>query len=362
MNLLIYTKDRNFLHLDNLIKYTFYKEMVLLYKIREERHFYLKVDDVHTLYIEESGNPNGIPLITLHGGPGIPMSKGYQKLFNGNVYRIISFHQRGCGLSSPRNTLIRNKTKYIVEDIELIRKTLGIKKWLVEGISWGATLAIIYGIMHPHVCLGLVIGGFSLMAGPEKSTQACAPDVYNKWMYLKSDQASMKEYLKKLQSSDPVIRNKATKMWNVEEKLFELMDFEDNPPIKKNTKFKLTNNDANALALLECYYYMNHGFVPSGWILNNAHKLNGIPGFVIHGRYDLICSCENSFKLSKVWKSGSLKIVEMAGHSFKNINNLKEWHIAFKHFEKLYSGCDKYYSGICDNIDYKKGSYKIPKN
>lgn len=335
--------------------------MVLLYKIKNERHFFLKADNIHTIYVEESGNPHGIPLITLHGGPGIPMSRGYQKLFNGNVYRIISFHQRGCGLSTPRNELQNNNTKFLMKDMELIRNVLGIKKWLVEGISWGATLAVIYGINHPDKCLGIVIGGLSLMSdSTEKSTQACAPDIYDKWVG-KNPKKSMDQYMKDLQSQDCVIRNKATKMWNVEEKLFELMDFENHGVKRRKKAFNLMPDDDNTLALMECYYYKNLGFVPKGYILKNAYKLKGIEGYIIHGRYDIICACENAYKLSKVWPGSKLMISEMAGHSFRNINNLINWNNAFKNFEKLYPKKQNFYVETKFIPTYEVGSFKIKR-
>ena len=305
----------------------------MLYKIKNKKHFYLKVDEVHTLYVEESGNPNGIPIICLHGGPGIPMKKGYKKMYNQNKFRVISFHQRGCGLSTPRNSLYKNKTKYTVEDIEKIRLALGIKKWIVEGISWGATLATIYAINHPDRCIGVIIGGLSLMNELyEASTKASAPDVFYKWLGDKPN-VRMRLYMKNLLSRDATIRGKAAKDWNVEERLFELMDFE-NYLGKKSKKFVLSNEDSYTLALMECYYYMNRGFIPKNYILKNAHKLNGVHGFIIHGRYDLICSCENSYKLSKVWKTSKLIITDMAGHSFRNKNNFIEFQKALKHFEK----------------------------
>ena len=172
-----------------------------VYPIINPKNFYIQADEVHRLYVEESGNSKGIPLLFLHGGPGIPLGQGYQKLCNGKLYKIITFHQRGCGLSTPTNCLIKNTTKYFIEDIEKIREYLSIKKWIVVGISWGATLAVLYGVCHANKLLGLVTGGFSFMNNyTEKSTQASAPDTYNKWMFKRTDKETMKEYMKKLVS------------------------------------------------------------------------------------------------------------------------------------------------------------------
>lgn len=334
-----------------------------LYTIRNPKHFYLKVDDIHTLYVEESGNPNGIPLICLHGGPGIPMGMGYQKMYNGNIYKIITFHQRGCGLSTPTNCLIKNTTKYMIDDMEKIREILCIKKWIVEGISWGSTLAVLYGISHSDKLLGLVIGGFSTMNNyTEKSTQACAPDIYKKWMYKRTDKQTMEEYIVKLRSKDPVTRNKYTKMWNVENELFNKMDFENiNTSGSKKTKFEFSSSVSNTLALMECYYYMNKGFVSKNYIFNNAYKLNTVPGFIVHGRFDLICSAENSYNLSKKWTRAKLIITEMAGHSFKNINNAKAWMNAFKTFDWMYEKRHLFYSDHKCTIKYHEGMFRFKK-
>jgi proline iminopeptidase len=340
-----------------------------LYKATDCKHFYLPVDKTKngtpiTIYVEQSGNPNGIPLLSLHGGPGGPMNKGYQKLWNGKKYNIITFHQRGCGLSTPKASLEKNKTSYLLKDIEKIRKVLGIKKWLVEGGSWGATLAVIYSIKHTKEVLGLIIGGLGLMDKQEMegSNRFSGPDIYHIWKLKDTDRETMEYYLKKLQSPDYRVRNKYTKMWNIESELFVKMAFENVGPKRRKSKKKkkgMNASDSHALALLECYYYLNRGFIQRGFILNNAHKLNKIPGFIIHGRFDLICSPENSYLLSKKWTNAKLIITDMAGHSFWNTNNVKAWLKSNKTFDKLYDKRAKFYEkNVINNVKFNRGCYK----
>jgi proline iminopeptidase len=347
-----------------------------LYKQTNCKHFYLDVDKTSkgkpiTIYIEESGNPDGIPLLSLHGGPGGPMTNGYQKLWNGTKYRIITFHQRGCGLSTPKSSLEKNKTSHLLKDIEKIRKILGIKKWLVEGGSWGATLAVIYSIKYTDNVIGLIIGGLGLMDKQEMegSNRFSGADIYHKWKLKDTDRETMKYYLKKLQSPDFRVRNKFTKMWNIESELFVKMAFEnvsthknDTGPKKRKSKKKkkgMNSSDSHALALLECYYYLNRGFIPRNFILDNAHKLNKIPGFIIHGRFDLICSPENSYLLSTKWTNSKLIITDMAGHSFWNTNNVKAWIESNKTFDKLYPKRAQFYEkNVTNSSEFSLGCYK----
>lgn len=206
--------------------------------------------------------------------------------------------------------------------------------------------------------------GLSLMNKPEmeSSGRYSAPEIYYKWKIKSTDKETMEEYLKKLQSKDIKIRNKYTKMWNIEDGMFDIMAFKTKIP--KNRKSKHSSRtkleDERVLALLECYYYLNMGFIPKDFIIKNAHKLNNIPGFIIHGRYDLICSPENSYLLSTKWTKGKLIINNMSGHSYKDENNAKSLLKASKYFEKFYNGVEKYYeSNESSNlIDYKNGCYK----
>lgn len=301
-----------------------------LYKcIQPYKTYFLKVDSIHTLFIEESGNKKGIPIVCLHGGPGYPMKNGYQRFMNPKKFRIIAFHQRGCGKSTPFGSLKRNKTRYLIDDMEKIRKHLKINKWIVEGGSWGATLAVLYSIKHYNRVKGLIVfglGEFSSKNLMEPSTRIMAPEVYDHWKIKKSEKETMKCYLKNLQSKNKKTREKYMKQWQYEDKLFKLMKFpsilskkEQNK--KRKTKTKSDKEKEYTLALMECYYYMNHAFISDDYIDKNAYKLNKIPGFIIHGRYDMICSASNAYKLSKKWKRANLCINNMAGHNVYDKTN-----------------------------------------
>ena len=247
------------------------------------------------IYIEEYGESKGIPLLILHGGPGGASGAPKElKLFKTNrkKYRIVYFHQRGCGKTKCPIRL--NKTKYIIQDIEKIRKHLGIKKWgCVYGGSWGGTLGVCYGIKHPTKIKKLVVFGLSLFEKlVEDSSKILTPGAYQKWKLKKTDKQTMDFYFNKLKGLSPGprsgrTRDKYTKLW---------CDFENyciNPPsgggVKGRRSRRVTKTERD-LALLECYYYKNKAFLPKNYILKNAHKLRKIPKVVlIHGRFDAVC-------------------------------------------------------------------------
>jgi len=309
--------------------------MVKTYKITQPiQEFYLPVDKLHTIWVQESGNLNGIPVLCLHGGPGFPMSDLFRILINPKKFRIITFHQRGCGRSTPKGSLIRNTTKFLIEDIEKIRKHLDIDKWIVEGGSWGATLALAYAEAHPSRVKGLILFGLSLFKDKmENVTKYSAPDVYDKWKSgHKTESAAFKSHIKKL-------KKKKVPNTDYEIELFKIMDF---PNIKtgiskkrKSALAKRAKVDMRIGPLFESYYYTNNAFMKKGQLLKNAHRLNKIPGFIIHGRFDLICDPWNSYELSKRWKRGKLMITPMAGHSMWNVNNAKAIEKAFNSFSKI---------------------------
>jgi proline iminopeptidase len=292
------------------------------------KRYRLRVDKLHKLYIEDCGNrKKGIPVLFLHGGPGWPVTNGsYARFTSPKKFRIITFHQRGCGRSTPLGSLVRNKTNYLIEDIEKIRKAFKIKKWIVTGGSWGATLSVLYAIAHPSRVLGVVIFGLGLFKKNhlmEEATKIMAPDIYAKWQLKKTEKQTMNEYMRKLQSKSKKIREEYTKKWSYEDKLFKLMDF---PRINQNIIGQDSGHDDDikksklkawktAMALLECYYYKNQAFTTPAKLLNGAKtKLKHIPGIIVHGRFDLICSPENSWILHQHWPNSRLYIAPKSGH------------------------------------------------
>lgn len=296
-----------------------------LYPLAKTRKTYmLPVDAIHTIYVEESGNPNGIPVICLHGGPGAPMRAGYRRFMNPKLFRIISFHQRGCGKSKPYASLVRNETKYLIQDMEKIRKKLNINKWIVTGGSWGGTLALLYGIKHPTKCLAIIPCSLSIFqCYTEQSTKVMAPDHHKLWKLYpnKSDHYNMKMYLKFLKSPNKKTRTKYMKRWNsVESEMFNLMKFPKIVNKKKKTKSRgigLPPCDQYTIALIECHYYYNRGFMPTfrKKPKQQIARLKNVPGYIIHGRFDLICSPINALMVHESWPGSKLYITDVSGHS-----------------------------------------------
>lgn len=311
----------------------------MVYKLTKPiNEFYLNVENgnmkiKHKIWVQESGNPNGIPIVCLHGGPGYPMTDLFRILINPRKFRIITFHQRGCGKSKPFGSLVRNKTKYLIEDMEKIRNYLKIDKWIVEGGSWGATLAVAYAEAHPSKVRGLIVFGLSLFANQmETVTKVCAPEVYDEWKG-KHKNKTEKHIFK---SHIATLKRKRAPETEYETKLFKMMDFPDiKMGLSKAKKLALkrkANVNYRVGSLFESYYYTNHAFLKPNELLKKAYKLKNIPGFIIHGRFDIICNPSNSYELSKRWKRGKLMITPMAGHSIWNVNNAKAMKTALDSF------------------------------
>ena len=293
---------------------------ILFPKIIPYNKFYLKVSNLHTIFVEESGNPNGNPIIFLHGGPGGGIEPIYRQYFNPKKWRIIIFDQRGCGKSLPHAELKENTTWDLVLDIELIRKYLKIKKWVVFGGSWGSTLSLTYAIMHSSRCKALILRGIFLLRQAEIDwfyQGGCSyiyPDAWEKYIEiinLKERNNYIKAYYKLLTSKNIIIRQKAAKRWSVWEastsKLLptkKVLHQFDNPKI------------AEAFARIECHYFINQGFFETdGWILNNINKIKNIPGVIIQGRYDVVCPMKSAWDLHHAWNLSELFIIDNCGHS-----------------------------------------------
>jgi len=295
-------------------------------KIKPFNTFYLQVSSLHKLYIEESGNPNGKPVIFLHGGPGGGIEPIYRQYFDPDIWRIIIFDQRGCGKSTPHAELNENTTWNLVEDIEKIRDTLNIQSWVVFGGSWGSTLSLSYAITHPKRCKGLILRGIFLLRKIEIDwfyQQGCSyiyPDEWEKYISVIPNNERnnlVQAYYKQLTSNDSSVRIKAAQAWSKWEastsKLIQnkksLHHF-DNPKV------------AEAFARIECHYFINKGFFEyDGWILNQLDAIKNIPNVIIQGRYDVVCPMKSAWELHKKWDNSKLVIVQDAGHSMleKNI-------------------------------------------
>ncbi len=285
---------------------------------------FLKMDEVHTLYFEESGNPKGSPIIFLHGGPGSGTDANHRCYFDPQTYRIILFDQRGCGKSTPHACLEKNTTWDLVSDIEKIRKHLGIDKWIVFGGSWGSTLSLAYAQAHPDHVKGLIVRGIFLSREKELQwfyqygAHHLFPDEWEKFLLPipeneRSDMISA--YYKQLTSNDSEIRMRAAKAWSGWEAATVKLVFD---PVFFS-KFN-ADDHAVAVARIECHYFMNNSFFPTdNYLLENVSKIWPIPGIIIHGRYDVVCPVENAWELHKAWPEATLEIVPATGHAASEV-------------------------------------------
>ena len=282
---------------------------------------YLRVSDLHRIYWEESGNPDGIPVIALHGGPGGGSSPDMRRFFNPDKYRIILADQRGCGRSSPFSELRENDTWALVSDIEAIRNQLGIESWLVFGGSWGSTLALTYAVKHTERVRGLVLRGIFLLRESEirwfyqSGASHLFPDAYERYV-APIPEAERGDLLSafhaRLTGSDAGERRAAARAWAQ----WEGETLSIHGPAVKPARFA-EDDFVDAFARIECHFFKNKGFFPEdGWLLNQvAATLQDVPGVIVHGRYDVVTPLTSAWELKRVWPKADLQIVPDAGHS-----------------------------------------------
>jgi proline iminopeptidase len=278
----------------------------------------LAVGEGHRLYVEQCGNPAGIPVIVFHGGPGGGCSPAMRRYFDSSVYRIILFDQRGCGRSRPHASVEDNTTWHLVRDIELIRETLGIDRWVVFGGSWGATLGLIYAEAHPDRVAYLVLRGVFLMTEPELDwfygggAGKFWPEVWRRFtaMVPHDERGDLiAAYNKRLFSGDVIEETRFARAWaGWENALASIQSegFVGESPAEY----------ARAFARLENHYFTNRGFLEQdGQILRDAGRLADIPGTIVQGRYDMICPPVSAFALSELWARADLRMIGLSGHA-----------------------------------------------
>lgn len=279
----------------------------------------LRVDDRHTLYVEECGRPGGVPAVFLHGGPGAGCEPYHRRFFDPDRYRLVLFDQRGAGRSTPHADLTDNTTWDLVADIERIRVHLGIERWLVFGGSWGSTLALAYAQTHPGRVSALVLRGIFLCRPQEiqwfyqQGASRVFPDYWADFV-APIPEAERRDllgaYHRVLTGGDEVARLAAAKAWSVWEG--RTATLVPNPAVVEHFGGA---HLALGLARIECHYFMHQAFLRPDQLLQEAGRLSGIPGVIVHGRYDLICPLENAWELHRAWPGSELQIVPDAGHS-----------------------------------------------
>jgi proline iminopeptidase len=278
----------------------------------------IDMGDGHRIYVEQCGNPQGVPVVVLHGGPGGGCSPAMRRYFDPTVYRVILFDQRGCGRSRPHASVIQNTTWHLVSDIEVIRKELQIDRWVCFGGSWGATLALIYAITHPERVTSMVLRGVFLMTRAELDwfygggAGAFFPELWGRFVNaIPQDERSdlIAAYHRRLFSGNLMEETRFGRIWaNWENALASIQN--DGPMGESPAEY------ARAFARLENHFFHNAGFLEEdGWILREKSRIKHIPAIIVQGRYDMICPPVSAWKLAQGWDHCDLRLVSMAGHA-----------------------------------------------
>jgi len=279
----------------------------------------IPVDAIHELYLEECGNPRGIPAVFLHGGPGAGCGSSHRRFFDPTRYRILLFDQRGSGRSTPHAGLEANTTWHLVEDMERIRRELGIDRWLVFGGSWGSTLALLYAQTHPDRVLALVVRGIFMCRTQEihwfyeEGASWVFPDSWQDFLapIPKEERGDLLQaYHRRLTGNDDIARMAAAKAWSIWEGSTATL-----LPDSDLQAYFADPHVALGLARIECHYFVNHAFLQPSQVLRDASRLAGIPGVIVQGRYDLICPLRSAWELHRAWPQSTLEIVPDAGHA-----------------------------------------------
>ncbi|MEN8170641.1 MAG: prolyl aminopeptidase [Pseudomonadota bacterium] len=279
----------------------------------------LAVESPHTLHVEECGNPSGIPVIFVHGGPGAGCEPYHRRFFDPQRYRIILFDQRGCGRSTPHASLENNTTQALIADMELIREHLKIDRWLLFGGSWGSTLGLVYAETHPDKVLGLVVRGIFLCRSQEidwfyqQGASRLFADYWQDFLAPIPETEHddlLRAYYRRLTGEDEMARMAAAKAWSLWEGRTATLKPSESVIDHFGDPFT-----ALSLARIECHYFVNDSFLEPNQILRDAERLHGIPGVIVQGRYDVICPMESAWQLSQAWPEAKLKIIGDAGHA-----------------------------------------------
>ncbi len=278
----------------------------------------LVLDGRHTMYWEVSGNPRGVPVVFLHGGPGAGAGPTHRQFFDPAFYRIIIFDQRGAGRSTPLGELIDNTTPHLIQDMETLRRHLKVDQWLVFGGSWGSTLALAYAQAHPQPCLGLILRGIFLCRQTEidwflYGVKNIFPEHWHAFAgHLPAHERGniLKAYYALLTHADPAVHMPAARKWSVYEGSCSTLL--PNPDLVHHFAGDVV---ALGLARIEAHYFMHDIFLPPNSLLDNARALHSIPGVIVQGRYDAVCPAVSADDLHRAWPQAQYIVVPDAGHS-----------------------------------------------
>ena len=281
-------------------------------------HGMLALDSIHTMYYEQSGNPAGVPVVFLHGGPGAGASSSHRQFFDPAFYRIVIFDQRGSGRSTPLGELRDNTTPHIISDIETLRVHLGVERWMVFGGSWGSTLALAYAEHHPARAMALILRGIFLCRQAEidwflYGLKSFFPEAWRKFVSVlpESEHHNILEaYYTLLSSPDPLVHLPAARVWSTYEGSCSALL--PNPGIVANFG---SDRVALGLARIEAHYFMNDIFLDDNFLLTNIGRIRHIPTTIVQGRYDAVCPIVSADDLSRAFPEAEYHIIKDAGHS-----------------------------------------------
>lgn len=280
---------------------------------------HIEVEVPHKIYVEECGNPEGLPVLFVHGGPGAGSTADDRRYFDPMEYRIIIFDQRGCGRSKPHGELRANTTEALINDIETIRKTLSIERWMLFGGSWGSSLSLLYAQAHPERVMGMVLRGIFLCREQDlrwfyqEGARYIFPDYWEEFTQILKEEEHLdviSAYYDRLKNGDELSQMSAAKLWAQWEGRCATLQ-----PCPLAVKGLTNAHTAVSLARIETHFFKHQCFIEENQILNNAHRLENIPGIIVHGRYDMVCPLDNALALHKAWQRTELHIIRDAGHS-----------------------------------------------
>lgn len=279
---------------------------------------YLKVDDIHTLYWEECGNPLGIPIVFLHGGPGAGATRTHRRFFDPLAYRIIVFDQRGAGRSTPLGETRNNSTDLLIQDIEKLRVFRSVERWHVFGGSWGSTLALAYAEDYPERCLSLALRGICLLQKREidwflYGIQNVFPEAWAKFVGLidpDERQDLLSAYIKLFNHPDEKLRLESVRTWAHYESSCSLL-----LPYVEGVQALSDDQHCIGIARIEAHYFKNNLFTPDTKLLDNIGRIRHIPAVIVQGRYDMICPIITADELHRAWPEAEYRVIPDAGHS-----------------------------------------------
>lgn len=287
----------------------------------------LRVSALHTLYVEACGNPKGIPILFLHGGPGAGIDADHRRLFDPEKFNVILFDQRGCGKSTPYGELKENSTVHLIEDIEKIRHFFKIDRWHVFGGSWGSFLSLAYAEKYPTYVRSIILRGLFLGRKEELAFfyQKGASFIYpENFTHFKEGVSTLEQgnliqaYYKRLTSSNPQVVQEAARRWSQwEASCLKLVN------TQKTVQDFAKKERLESLARIEAHYFVNECFIHENQLLDEADVLKNIPMTLVHGRYDLVCPFENAYLFKQKAPHTQLYIAGTSGHSYKEKQILK---------------------------------------